>query len=92
MVRSTVPLKHFLLIFDHDEDRLLSHDEFEDDNEAIAAYEDAEARFDASTNIEVVLIGSDSLETVRETHANYFDATAALAKALVDIFREAQPS
>jgi hypothetical protein len=92
VARSTVPLKHFLLIFDHAEGRLLSHDEFGDVSEAIAAYEDAEARFDANANIEVVLIGSDSFETVRETHANYFDGTAALAKALVDIFRQAQPS
>jgi hypothetical protein len=30
----------------------------------------------------VVLIGSDSLDTVRRTHANYFDGTAALERLL----------
>lgn len=29
--------------------------------------------------IEIVLIGSDSLDTVRLTHANYFDGSAAAA-------------
>lgn len=87
---SREPLKHFLLIFDHAVGQLLSHDEFSDVDAAISAYEDAESQYDTNSKIEVVLIGSDSFETVRETHANYFDGTVALAKALVDIFRNLQ--
>ena len=30
--------------------------------------------------MEIVLIGSDSLETVRLTHANYFDGSAKVSK------------
>ncbi len=85
-----VPLKHFLLIFDHAVGQLLSHEEFDDSTQALAAYEEAEARFDVPTRVEVVLIGSDSFDTVRETHANYFDGTAALARALVDILGRAR--
>jgi hypothetical protein len=33
----------------------------------------------------VVLIGSDSIETVRLTHANYFDGSVAISKYLVDL-------
>lgn len=87
---SKEPLKHFLLIFDHVEGRLLSHEQFEDVDEAVAAYEAAEAQYDRNAKMEVVLIGSDSFDTVRETHANYFDGTAALARALVDILRHLQ--
>jgi hypothetical protein len=79
------PLKHFLLIFDHASGTLLSHEEFGEVEAALDAYERAEASYESSADIEVVLVGSDSLETVRETHANYFDGTAALAKALVAI-------
>lgn len=83
------PLKHFLLIFDHVAGKLESCQEFHDVDEAIEAYEAAEGRHDLSDKIEVVLIGSDSIETVRETHANYFDGTVALARALVDILKAA---
>jgi hypothetical protein len=36
-------------------------------------------------SIEIVLIGSDSLETVKITHANYFDGTVAVSKYFVGI-------
>ena len=85
MLKPAAPLKHFLLVFDHAAGRLLSHEEFDDVDEAARAYQAAEEQYDHAAQLEVVLIGSDSFETVRETHANYFDGTAALAKALVDI-------
>lgn len=91
MKRSRDPLKHFLLVFDHAAGRLLSHDEFEDVEAAIDAYERMEASHDSTSRMEVVLIGADSFETVRATHANYFDGTAALAKALVGIFQNVHP-
>ena len=91
MKQPAAPLKHFLLVFDHAAGRLLSHEEFDEVETALEAYEQAEVSYDSSSNIEVVLIGSDSFETVRETHANYFDGTAALAKALVDILRSLEP-
>lgn len=47
--------------------------EFGTDTEAaLAAYADAERTYRDSDWMPVVLIGSDSLETVRITHANYF--------------------
>jgi hypothetical protein len=88
--RSGEPLNHYLLIFDHSAGKLVSHEEFDEVEAALDAYEHAETSHDRSSNIEVVLVGSDSFETVRETHANYFDGTAALAKALVTIMRQQQ--
>jgi len=86
------PLQHFLLVFDHMAGRLHSCTEFDDVDVALQAYEAAEGQYDVADKMEVVLIGSDSIETVRETHANYFDGTAALARALVDILKAAQLS
>jgi predicted ATPase len=40
---------------------------------------------DSSDAIEIVLIGSDSLETVKVTHANYFDGTVAASKYFIGI-------
>lgn len=53
---------------------------------AMAAYAQLERDHDQKdTAIEIVLIGSDSLETVRLTHANYFDGTATVSKYLAGI-------
>lgn len=73
--------RHFLLVFDHRAASLINSQEFEDVDEALIAYAEAEERNDA-VHMEVVLIGADSLDTVKQTHGNYFDGTAALAKAL----------
>jgi hypothetical protein len=36
-------------------------------------------------HIDIVLIGSDSIETVRLTHANYYTGKAAVSKYLVGL-------
>lgn len=74
-------IKHFLLVFDHDEGRLVETVEFgADGGRAVAAYSSKEAEFKDRPRIEIVLIGSDSLDTVRLTHANYFDGSAQVSK------------
>jgi hypothetical protein len=70
-------LSHFLIVFDHREERLLSCREFSDADEAIAEYSRTEREREGRDDVEVVLIGSDSIETVKRTHANYFDARVA---------------
>lgn len=73
-------LAHFLLVFDRDQGALIDTIVFDDEDAALAAYAEREEADAANHRIEVVLIGSDSLETVRMTHANYFrngDASAS---------------
>ncbi len=36
----------------------------------------------AATDVEVVLVGSASLDSLRKTHSSYFDAAAGLAPVL----------
>lgn len=72
-------LKHFLLVFDHDAGELVRCDEFSDARKAVDAYSAIERENEAEANggrLEIVLIGSDSIETVRRTHSNYFGGTA----------------
>ncbi|MFN2569464.1 MAG: hypothetical protein ABR564_07675 [Candidatus Dormibacteria bacterium] len=83
------PIRHFLLVFDRKRAELAELQEFgEDGGTALAAYEAKEKELGnagAVSHMEIVLIGSDSLETVKLTHANYFDGTAAASRFLVGI-------
>ena len=69
-------LKHFLLVFDPATGREARVDVFEHAGPALDAYRDAERRFRGQQGIQVVLIGADSLATIRRTHSNYFDDTS----------------
>ncbi|HTZ42407.1 MAG TPA: hypothetical protein VMB79_00960 [Jatrophihabitans sp.] len=79
-------IKHFLLVFDHEQERLIDQRSFGDDStSALAAYAITEEKYRDNVMIDIVLIGSDSIETVRLTHANYFDGSVAVSKYLAGI-------
>ena len=79
-------IQHFLLVFDHEFGRLIDTVEFGTDGEAaVAAYSAKEKELEDRKLVEIVLIGSDSIETVMLTHANYFDGSAALSGYLAGI-------
>lgn len=78
-------IQHFLLVFDHDKGELIEQIDFSTDGErAVAVYAEKEREYQDRPKIEIVLIGSDSIETIKLTHANYFDGTVA-SKYLIDI-------
>lgn len=66
-------IKHFLVIYDIDGG--IAHvDDFDDDYDAaLLAYAAAEAKYRGDENVEVVLLGSDSKETLERTHSSYFE-------------------
>ncbi len=79
-------IQHFLLVFDHEKGRLVETRKFGNDGKAaVAAYAAKEKAFQATPSIEIVLIGSDSLETVRLTHANYFNGLVKVSKYLAGL-------
>ncbi len=79
-------IQHFLLVFDHDAGQLLDVKQFGVDGEqAVAAYAAKEQELAGNRSVEIVLIGSDSWETVKLTHANYFDGSIAVSKYLAGI-------
>jgi hypothetical protein len=69
-----MPLVHFLLVYDRSQQRLVYEQPFSDPAEALQAYESMEEKHRHDTDKEIVLVGADSIETVRLTHGNYFDA------------------
>ena len=79
-------IQHFLLVFDHARGRLVQEEHFHEDGPAaLAAYAAKEQEHSGDRNIEIVLIGSDSIETVRLTHAKYYDGSVTVSKYLAGI-------
>jgi len=68
------PMRYFLIVYDRRRGELLIDppQEFDDELVAAEAYAAEEEKYWTDRNVEVVLIGADSLETVRQTHSNYF--------------------
>ncbi len=67
-------LVHYLVVFDGPGRRLLRCERFEDEDAGLTAYAAAEEEYHGRAGIEVVLLGSDSLETIRRTHGQYFES------------------
>lgn len=66
------PTVHFLLVYSHARQLLVHQGEFTDSTKATAAYTAAEKKHVNESDYEIVLIGSDSIETVMRTHGHYF--------------------
>lgn len=72
-------IQHFLLVYDRARDELVEQRDFGEDSEAaLFAYREAErqAARDGAVQLDIVLVGSDSIETVMATHGNYFSGHA----------------
>ncbi|MGH2867084.1 MAG: hypothetical protein ACRDNK_05870 [Solirubrobacteraceae bacterium] len=65
-------IRQFLLIMDIREGRTEVRDFGTRYAAAVAAYQAAEAEHRGDSNYDIVLVGSDSLETVKLTHGRYF--------------------
>jgi hypothetical protein len=82
----TQSIQNFLLVFDHERGELVELHELGDDGAAaVTAYDAKEREFEGRGRVEVVLLGSDSLDTVRLTHANYFGGGVIASKYLAGI-------
>lgn len=70
---SPAQINHFLVVYDIANG--LAHVEaFGKDYEAaLVAYAEAEELHRLDSNVEVVLLGSDSIETLERTHSSYFE-------------------
>lgn len=68
-------LVHFLLVYDHRIQRLVDQPrQFVDSAAAASAYADLEAAHRDERDLEIVLVGADSIDTIMRTHGHYFDA------------------
>lgn len=77
-------LNHFLVVYrislSEAEVRPFGHDY----ESAVAAYSNAEQEHRDDPDIEVVLLGSDSIETLKRTHSSYFELSERIDKVVLD--------
>lgn len=64
--------KQFLLIMNRRTNELDTTEFDADSPDAVDAYDRAAEEFSGEPDVEVLLVGSDSLETVRKTHSTWF--------------------
>lgn len=71
---SAEDIRHFLVVYDV---RTSQADvtEFTDYEEALAEYDKLEKQFLENDEFDIVLLGADSLETIKRTHSSYFETT-----------------
>lgn len=66
------PDQYFLVIYDLEKQEVDVHEYASDFEEAAAHYAMYERRFAEQPLMEVVLLGADSIETIKKTHSHYF--------------------
>jgi hypothetical protein len=67
-------IRHFLVIYDVSAGKAQVR-EYDDYDAALLAYERIEKENLGRDDLDIVLLGADSLETVEKTHSSYFATT-----------------
>lgn len=79
-------VKNFILVYNHASQELEETYSFEDNTlAATRKYGELEEKYRGHTEMDIVLVGSDSIETVKITHANYF--TGQAQRRVDDLFK-----
>jgi hypothetical protein len=65
-------LIHYLLIYNIDLGHLVDCKEFHDSTLAVSEYSELERKYAGQGNFEIVLVGADSIDTIKRTHGQYF--------------------
>ena len=67
-------IRHFLVIYDVRAAKA-TVEEFDDYDAALSAYEKIEKEHFDRDDLDIVLLGADSLETIKRTRSSYFSTT-----------------
>jgi predicted metal-dependent HD superfamily phosphohydrolase len=76
---------HFLLVYDRNLQRLVFERSYTNSAEAVHAYEAMEDHYKDDRHMEIVLVGADSIETIKLTHGNYFEAVPSASPYLAGV-------
>jgi len=77
-------VKHYLLVFDRPESRIIEIKEYTNSSDALTARFDLEKSLGRDPDIEVVVLGADSLDNLHRTHSRYFNRPIELASKGID--------
>jgi len=76
-------IRHFLVIYDVHAAKA-TVEEFEDYDTALSAYEKIEKESLGRDDLDIVLLGADSLETIKRTHSSYFSTAEGGFEQFID--------
>jgi hypothetical protein len=65
-------VRNWLIVYDRSDGELVECAEFTDSQAALAARFERERWFTGFGQVEIVVLGADSLETIKRTHSRYF--------------------
>lgn len=74
-------MQHYLLIYDRRKGRIIRHRAYHEASSALTARFAAEREYGGDPDIEVVVLGAESWESVAHTHARYFKGVHEMAEA-----------
>lgn len=77
-------MQHYLVIYDRRRGQIIKHRVYPNPKRALAARFDAEREFRDEPDIEVVVLGAESWESLRRTHSRYFKDVRELAEAALE--------
>jgi hypothetical protein len=66
-------IRHYLIVYDIPTSKAKVRDFGTDYDAALTAYGEIEGEMRDREDLDIVLVGADSLETVKRTHSSYFD-------------------
>ena len=70
-------MHHYLLAYDHAKGQLVINEDYGTDvDTALDAYSALEKKYKDNLSMDIVLVGSDSIESVKVTHSTYFGRSA----------------
>lgn len=73
----TGPTQYFILVYDLEQRSVQVHEYGSDLEQANLAYSTLEDEFAGHGHHEIVLVGADSIETIKRTHSPYFSTGSA---------------
>lgn len=76
-------IQHFLIVYDIPSGKAQVRDFGTDYEAALEAYAEIEGEMRERGDLDIVLVGADSLETVKRTHSSYFGDRAETFESLL---------
>lgn len=77
-------MQHYLMIYDRRRGQIVRHQHYRAANLALKARFDAEREFGDQPDIEIVVLGAESWDSLRRTHSRYFKDVHELAEAALE--------
>lgn len=77
-------MRHYLVIYNRREGQIIRHHAYRTPTRALAARFEAEREFREQPDIEVVVLGAESWDSLPRTHSRYFKGVQELAEAALE--------